>query len=781
MPTADDPFQPLREALGVSPTNVPLRLHLAESLSAAGRADDAETVLKDGLTRTPNDHRLKLALARVYLKLGKYSAGIVVCEDVTRTDGPAEAFVLLAKLLLRSGEAERAATAYRTGVEADSSVADAELASQLGLTDDEDTDDPPEGRVPVGGLPDEDNPAEVERPKIAFKDVGGMEAVKEEIRLKIIYPLAHADLYKAYGKAIGGGLLLYGPPGCGKAQPLHAIVQTPHGPRRMGDLQLGDLVCTPSGGSAPVIGLFPQGRKPIYRLTFADGDSVDACAEHLWQVDRLHKGWSGKIVTTAYLAEHLRSPCGDRLMSIRTPAPLQMGERPVPIPPYLLGLLLGDGGFTNSNVCFSTGDRQLVESVAGMLDQGYALKQGHRRCDYRIVKRRRSGLPNRYKDELRESGLWGLSSGEKFIPPEYLYNSVANRWELLRGLMDTDGTVEKTGRLVYYTVSPRLAAGVKWLVESLGGIATTRVKPTTGQPCHHLGIRLNDPALAFRLERKRARCRPRTKYFLRRIIDRIDPVGEQEARCILIDHPDHLYLTDHCVVTHNTHLARATAGEVQAAFVAVGLHDILNMWFGNTEKNLHKVFDQGRRNRPCVLFFDEVDAIAASRADFKQSTVRPVINQFLAELDGVQTSNEGVLILAATNAPWHMDSAFRRPGRFDRVVFVPPPDAPARASILKLHCAGKPLGEMDYDAAARVTADFSGADLKAVVDRAVEAKLQDAMRTGVPKPLTTKDLMAAAGQVKASTREWFADARNYALYANDGGQYDDLAKYLKLR
>jgi SpoVK/Ycf46/Vps4 family AAA+-type ATPase len=128
-----------------------------------------------------------------------------------------------------------------------------------------------------------------------------------------------------------------------------------------------------------------------------------------------------------------------------------------------------------------------------------------------------------------------------------------------------------------------------------------------------------------------------------------------------------------------------------------------------------------------------------------------------------------------------MDSAFRRPGRFDRVVFVPPPDAGARAAIVRLHCTGRPLGEMDPDAVARVTADFSGADLKAVVERAVEAKLKEAMRTGVPKPLTTADLVAAAGEVKPSTREWFADARNYALYANDGGQYDDLAKYLKLR
>src|SRR5581483_11996336 len=195
--------------------------------------------------------------------------------------------------------------------------------------------------------------------------------------------------------------------------------------------------------------------------------------------------------------------------------------------------------------------------------------------------------------------------------------------------------------------------------------------------------------------------------------------------------------------------------------------------------NLHAVFQQARRNKPCVLFFDEVDALAASRADFRHTNARTVINQFLSELDGVDGSNDGVLILAATNAPWHMDSAFRRPGRFDRIVFVPPPDATARAAIVRLHVTGKPQDRIDFAAVAKATAEHSGADLKAVVDRAVETKLREAMRTGAPKPLTTADLLTAAKGVKPSTREWLADARNYAMYANDGGQYDDLAEYLK--
>jgi SpoVK/Ycf46/Vps4 family AAA+-type ATPase len=228
-----------------------------------------------------------------------------------------------------------------------------------------------------------------------------------------------------------------------------------------------------------------------------------------------------------------------------------------------------------------------------------------------------------------------------------------------------------------------------------------------------------------------------------------------------------------------THLARATAGEVKAGFLAVGIHDVLDMYIGNSEKQLHAIFEQARRNQPCVLFFDEVDAIGASRTDMRHSAGRHLINQFLSELDGFNVANDGVLILAATNAPWHLDTALRRPGRFDRILFVPPPDAPAREAILRLLCQGKPVDGLEYEKIANRTRDFSGADLKAVVDMAVEAKLLTAMKSGLT-PLRTADLLAAAIRVKPTTKEWFSTARNYALYSNQGGAYDDILKYLKL-
>ena len=444
----DDAVQALREAVRHSPRNIPLRQHLADTLLAHNRGEEAEKEYRETLALAPDNLLLQLGLARAFHQQGKQSHALALVESLVQKSGaPPRAFLLQARLLVGAGEIEQAIRQYRRGVEADSTLADPALAARLGIDAREQESEVVDGRARQAA--DEDAAAsplaEIERPRISFNDVGGMEELKEEIRLKIIHPLAHPELFKAYGKPIGGGILMYGPPGCGK-----------------------------------------------------------------------------------------------------------------------------------------------------------------------------------------------------------------------------------------------------------------------------------------------------------------------------------------------THLARATAGEIKAGFISVGINDVLEMWIGTSERNLHELFERARRNRPCVLFFDEVDALGASRSDMRQHAGRQLINQFLAEMDGVKASNEGVLILAATNAPWHLDSAFRRPGRFDRILFVPPPDAAARASILRLQCHGKPADDLDFEHLGRKTDNFSGADLKAVVDVAVEGKLRDAMKTGVPQPITTRDLVAAAGKLKPTTREWFATARNHALYSNQGGIYDDILKYLKL-
>ncbi len=444
-----DPFDGLRHALRVSPDNVPLRAHLAGQLRQAGRAQEAETEYRHALALAPDDAGLTLGLAEAFLAQGKTAEAAVTLEALTaQPDRPARALVVWARALHAEGDLDGAALLYREAVDEDPSLEDPAFGDALGTTSSAPATDGPAftvgGRVRAAAIPPEAPLApDPERPAVTFADVGGMEALKEEIRRKLIYPFQRPELYAAYGKRAGGGLLLYGPPGCGK-----------------------------------------------------------------------------------------------------------------------------------------------------------------------------------------------------------------------------------------------------------------------------------------------------------------------------------------------TYLARATAGEVDAAFLPVGLHDVLNMWIGESEKRLHGLFEAARAQSPCVLFFDEVDALGARRSDLRQSSGRHVINQFLSELDGVDTDNEGVLVLAATNAPWHLDGAFRRPGRFDEIAFVPPPDRAGRAEILALLLRDKPTAQPDLDAVARVTDRFSGADLRAVVDLAVDGKLDQALRTGVPGPLTTRDLLAAAKRRQPTTTDWFATARNHALYANEAGLYDDVLAYL---
>lgn len=450
--SANEPFDSiaaLREAVRVSPNNIPLRQHFAETLLAQGNGAEAEREFREALSMAPNSGTLKFGLARAFIAQDKNSHALALLEDIVKQpQAPARAFIQHARLLVGAGEAQQAVYQYRRGVEMDPTVADTALAERLGIDADEDESEVVDGRVRATWEGDEDpSPGvEVEKPDLKFKDVGGMDKLKEEIQLKIILPLTHPDLYKAYGKKSGGGILMYGPPGCGK-----------------------------------------------------------------------------------------------------------------------------------------------------------------------------------------------------------------------------------------------------------------------------------------------------------------------------------------------TYLARATAGEINASFISVGINDVLDMWIGASERNLHELFENARAHTPCVLFFDEVDALGANRSDMRQSSGRHLINQFLAELDGVKSSNEGVLILAATNAPWHLDSAFRRPGRFDRILFVPPPDKSARASILQLHMEGKPAEKIDLDQIAKKTEGFSGADLKGVVDITIENKLREALRQGSPKPITTKDLVNAAADLKPTTKEWFSTAKNYALYSNQGGAYDDILAYLKLK
>lgn len=228
-----------------------------------------------------------------------------------------------------------------------------------------------------------------------------------------------------------------------------------------------------------------------------------------------------------------------------------------------------------------------------------------------------------------------------------------------------------------------------------------------------------------------------------------------------------------------TMLARATATEVGATFMLVEISEILSRWLGESEKRMKQIFENARRQTPAILFFDEVEALARKRS-FSENNVDSMVSVFLNEFDGLAGNNDGVLVLAATNVPWSVDPAFRRPGRFDRTIFVPPPDKEARLAILKGNLARVPhLPDIDLAQIVERTSGYSGADLAGLVDTAADYAIDESMQKDSVQPIGLGHLIQALGETRATTLEWLTTARNYAEYANRDGAWDDLAAFLR--
>ncbi|PZE80404.1 26S protease regulatory subunit [Curtobacterium sp. MCBD17_032] len=228
-----------------------------------------------------------------------------------------------------------------------------------------------------------------------------------------------------------------------------------------------------------------------------------------------------------------------------------------------------------------------------------------------------------------------------------------------------------------------------------------------------------------------------------------------------------------------TFIARAVAGELGARFMSIAITDVLDPYVGVSERNVAAVFAAARAAAPCVVFFDEIDALGQRRSQTRSAHVRGMVNQLLTEMDGIDDGNEGVFVLAATNQPWDVDPALRRPGRLDRTVLVLPPDAPAREAVFRGHLRDRPVEGIDVAALAKRTAGFSGADIAYVCEVAAERALMDSVASGTVRLIGMPDLLAALADVRPSTGAWLDTARNVVLFGEDDGTYADLRAYLK--
>lgn len=229
-----------------------------------------------------------------------------------------------------------------------------------------------------------------------------------------------------------------------------------------------------------------------------------------------------------------------------------------------------------------------------------------------------------------------------------------------------------------------------------------------------------------------------------------------------------------------TLIARATSGECKANFYCISIADVFEMWVGESEKKLQEIFEQARQNAPSVLFFDELEVLASKRDRHHDGATPNVISQFLAEMDGFAQNNQGVLVIGATNVPWAVDSAFKRSGRFDRVLFVPPPDRVARSTILDIHLKGRPIADdLNIAELVELTVGFSGADLMNLVETACDYAIEETMTKDQETFISQAHFRQALEDVNATTLEWLTTARNYAQFANSAGQYDDVLKFLE--
>jgi phosphate starvation-inducible PhoH-like protein len=360
----------------------------------------------------------------------------------------------------------------------------------------------------------------------------------------------------------------------GRAQPYDAQVLTPGGFRPIGSLEVGDLVVGSSGLPTPVIGIYPQGRRQVYRVTTQDGASTLCCAEHLWTVATPEDKRRGRR-RTLEVQEMIGQLRRGRIRRLELPlvAPVEFEPQEVPLDPYALGLLLGDGCITTATTPdFTTKDFELAHALAQALP-GIELKlKGRLGYVLRHKFGHRGGVvvANPLTVAIRELGLARAVSSTKFVPARYLHNSADVRMAVLQGLLDTDGGPVpqrgRTCRIQYSTTSPRLRDDVAFLVRSLGGVAYVRTRLAAGRKpgrangrdvpyrsdCYVVDIRLPAGLEPFRLTRKAETYRRTGGGRPMRFIESIEPVGEQEVMCIQVAAADCLYVTDEFLVTHNS-------------------------------------------------------------------------------------------------------------------------------------------------------------------------------------------------------------------------------------
>lgn len=387
------------------------------------------------------------------------------------------------------------------------------------------------------------------------------------------------------------------PTGSGKLQPKNTPILTPDGWHPLGDLRVGDFITGVNGEPIQVLEIHEQGVQELYRVTFADGRTTLAGGPHLWKVhnyDWCGGGW--RVKDTLEIMELLKK----KKSKIRVPlyVPPDDDDVELPIDPYVLGALIGDGSYTQGQVLFTKYDSWFMDAFNLGLPPGNTVKRmGIKSWAFPLTEEGRKDRTTTLRYRLEQLGIFGQSSWEKTIPACYFTASTHQRMELIRGLMDTDGTADQKGCASFCTTSEKLAMQLIHLVRSCGGMASHWTKTPTythhgvkkiGRKAWNIHIRMKTPSSLFHLPRKKERMKDVNQYSerLALTIDKIEPAGFDDSRCIVVDHPEHLYVCNDYIVTHNTVTSCGTAADNGERLVVGVLPRYAKKWCKDLDDNL---------------------------------------------------------------------------------------------------------------------------------------------------------------------------------------------------
>lgn len=475
------------------------------------------------------------------------------------------------------------------------------------------------------------------------------------------------DIINVLAKKYKSNVLLVGDPGVGKAQPLYSKVKTRTGWTTIGEVKIGDKIMAYDGSETTVTGVFPQGLKDVYELEFADGRTARSTDEHLWTVwtkTTIRKNRNSPKKETIELKELIcRANKNKHFLSngfAKVPLVIDSNiERDVelPVDPYLLGALIGDGCYgsnKNGSISFTSVDAHILSRVKKVLPEGVNLKSTGNTIDYRLTGDMNGGRKNELTAKLRSLSIYGQTSDQKYVPSLYMSASKKQKIQLIQGLMDTDGFVTKTGAMSYCTTSKQLADDVVELVRSIGGHARIKLKMPTytylgeskqGKQAYIVKIRYHSPRDLVSLPRKIERLSENHQYSnLKLAIKDIRYIGKEECQCIMIDHPEHLYITDNYVVTHNTAIAEGIAKNIVDGNVSEFLkdHEMYSLeigsllagskYRGDFEEKVKNVLEALNTKKNVILFIDEAHTMrgagssTSSSVDFA-NMIKPAITK----------------------------------------------------------------------------------------------------------------------------------------------------------